>query len=119
MSVFTIKLQVRNKLLRTWHLWHQILMFKPLLFHLKGRCQIKNRLTKLNSVHPTGTETFTIADIFDALYTDRPYRKGMSLEKAMAILNEDVAHGKLDPNIVGHLETLMNSGELAKIYDGN
>jgi len=65
------------------------------------------------------TRIVTIADIFDALYTDRPYRKGMSIEKAMAILNEDAARGKLDPTIVGHLETLMNSGELAKIYDGN
>lgn len=32
----------------------------------------------------------TVADIYDALTTDRPYRKAMSTEKAMAILQSEV-----------------------------
>jgi putative two-component system response regulator len=41
-----------------------------------------------------------VADIYDALITDRPYRKGMTKEKAFAILREEVAQGKLDKEVV-------------------
>lgn len=48
-----------------------------------------------------------VADIYDALVTDRPYRKGMPREKALNILNEEAGQGKLDPAVVGMLETLL------------
>ncbi|MDJ0782514.1 MAG: response regulator [Desulfosarcinaceae bacterium] len=48
-----------------------------------------------------------VADIYDALVTDRPYRKGMSREKALNILHEEVGHGKLDASVVGVLEILL------------
>ncbi len=35
------------------------------------------------------TRVITTADVFDALTADRPYRKAMSLEQAMAILEQD------------------------------
>jgi HD-GYP domain-containing protein (c-di-GMP phosphodiesterase class II) len=35
------------------------------------------------------TRIITTADVFDALTADRPYRKAMSLEQAMAILEKD------------------------------
>jgi putative two-component system response regulator len=44
-----------------------------------------------------------VVDIFDALVTDRPYRKGMSLEKAVEILEQDANNEKLDKVVVGHL----------------
>ncbi len=44
-----------------------------------------------------------IADMFDAIYTDRPYRKGMSKEDTIAILRKDVSSGKIDGEIVEHL----------------
>jgi putative two-component system response regulator len=49
-----------------------------------------------------------VADIYDALVTDRPYRKGMSREKALKILNEEAASHKLDQTVVGVLETLLD-----------
>lgn len=62
------------------------------------------------------TRIVTIADIFDALYTDRPYRKGMSLEKSLSIIKEDAERGKLDPILVEHLFDMAQKGELQKIY---
>jgi putative two-component system response regulator len=41
-----------------------------------------------------------VADIFDALVTDRPYRKAMPREKALDILQKEAAGGKLDPSVV-------------------
>ena len=38
----------------------------------------------------------TVADIYDALTSDRPYRAGMSVPQAMDILNRDVEEGKID-----------------------
>ena len=51
-----------------------------------------------------------VADIFSAITEDRPYRAGMSKEKVIAILNEDVQRGDIDKDIV---ELLINH------YDGN
>ena len=43
----------------------------------------------------------TIADIFDALTaSDRPYRDAYSVEKAVAILQDEADSGKLDPALV-------------------
>jgi HD-GYP domain-containing protein (c-di-GMP phosphodiesterase class II) len=48
-----------------------------------------------------------VADIYDALVTDRPYRKGMPREKALFILNEEAGQGKLDKIVVEVLEVLL------------
>ncbi len=43
----------------------------------------------------------TICDIFDALVaTDRPYKKAMPVERALGILGEEAAHGKLDVELL-------------------
>jgi putative two-component system response regulator len=52
-----------------------------------------------------------VADIYDALVTDRPYRKGMPREKALNILNQEVRHGKLDKAVVGTLAVLLTGAE--------
>ena len=62
------------------------------------------------------TRIVTIADIFDALYTDRPYRKGMTLDKSLSIIREDADKGKLDSSLVDHLFDMAQKGELQKIY---
>ena len=43
------------------------------------------------------TRILTVADIFDALTQSRPYRPGMSLEKTIAILDEEVRGPTLSP----------------------
>lgn len=41
-----------------------------------------------------------VADVFQALVQDRPYREGMALEKVLSILSEYTQSGKLDEAIV-------------------
>lgn len=62
------------------------------------------------------TRIITISDIFDALYTDRPYRKGMPLDKTLSILKEDADKGKLDQELVGFIFEMAETGELQTIY---
>ena len=46
-----------------------------------------------------GGRILAVADVFDALVSDRPYRKGMRLERTIEIIKED--SGKhFDPNVV-------------------
>ena len=52
---------------------------------------------------PVGAKVMTVADIYDALTSDRPYRKAMSQEKALAILCQEADEGKLDKQIVEYL----------------
>jgi putative two-component system response regulator len=42
----------------------------------------------------------TVADIYDALTTDRPYRVSKSISEAIAILKKEASEGKLDMSIV-------------------
>ena len=47
------------------------------------------------------TRIMTVCDIFDSLTADdRPYKKKLTLEKALSILNEMAQEGKLDSGIV-------------------
>lgn len=48
---------------------------------------------------PLAAAILAVADCFDAMTSDRPYRKGMSKEKAYSILRE-VAGTQLDPKVV-------------------
>jgi HD-GYP domain-containing protein (c-di-GMP phosphodiesterase class II) len=49
---------------------------------------------------PLQSRMMTIADMYDALTaSDRPYKKAMSVERALSILEMDVASGKLDADL--------------------
>ena len=50
-----------------------------------------------------------VVDIYDALITDRPYRKGMSKEKAFDILRQEAKEGKLDKEVVKELIKMLGS----------
>lgn len=50
-----------------------------------------------------GARIMKVADIYAALMEDRPYRKGMDIEKALAILNSMSANAELDGGIVSIL----------------
>ncbi|UCF91968.1 MAG: hypothetical protein JSW39_27485, partial [Desulfobacterales bacterium] len=56
---------------------------------------------------PTVARVMAVVDIYDALITDRPYRKGMTREKAFSILRAEGAEGKLDQEVVEHLIEMM------------
>lgn len=57
------------------------------------------------------TRILTVADIFDALSKDRPYRPGMPLEQALAILDAESGE-KLCPESVNTLKILISEGEI-------
>ena len=48
-----------------------------------------------------------VVDCYDAMVTDRPYRAGMGKDKALAILREEVARGRLDGEVLDTLEKLV------------
>jgi putative two-component system response regulator len=60
---------------------------------------------------PDVARIMAVADMYDALTTDRPYRKGMSREKAMEIINSETAEGKLDKLITRALVELLTTTE--------
>lgn len=50
---------------------------------------------------PIQAKVMTVADIFDALTAgDRPYKRSISVEKALDILNNEAREGKVDPVLV-------------------
>lgn len=56
-----------------------------------------------------------VADIFQALIQDRPYRKGMSAEKSLELLQEMSKEGKVDSELVSllgqHLDTIWQHAQ--------
>ena len=48
----------------------------------------------------TPVRVMGIADVFDALTTDRAYRAGLSIEKATEVIEDDARTGKLDKDLV-------------------
>jgi HD-GYP domain-containing protein (c-di-GMP phosphodiesterase class II) len=62
----------------------------------------------LSSQIPIQSQMMTIADIYDALTaSDRPYKKAVSAEKALDIINMDVKGGKIDQYL---FELFVSSG---------
>jgi putative two-component system response regulator len=56
---------------------------------------------------PIITRIMSVVDMFDAMTTDRPYRKAIPLNKAFEILQQDVSKGKLDAMIVEKLYNIV------------
>ena len=54
---------------------------------------------------PIGARVLTVVDCFDALASDRPYRKGLPMHEALAIV-KGLAGTQFDPAVVAVLETL-------------
>jgi putative two-component system response regulator len=55
---------------------------------------------------PLSVRIISVADVYDALTTDRPYRKAMSHAKALDILRREVGEGAWDPEVVEVLPRL-------------
>jgi HD-GYP domain-containing protein (c-di-GMP phosphodiesterase class II) len=72
---------------------------------------------------PLQSRMMTISDIFDALVAwDRPYKKSVPVEKALDILGEEAALGKLDKGLLSVFieakvfqRTLPRAGAEAKV----
>jgi len=55
---------------------------------------------------------FAVADCFDALVSERPYRAGMPLERAMQIIQEGVGK-QFDPNVFKVFQEIVASGRIS------
>jgi putative two-component system response regulator len=56
---------------------------------------------------PLTAKITAVADAYDAMTTDRPYRKGMSKETALKILENEIESGQWDPKVVKALLEVM------------
>jgi HD-GYP domain-containing protein (c-di-GMP phosphodiesterase class II) len=61
---------------------------------------------------PLITRILSVVDIFDALTTNRPYRKGLSKEQVKEELEKLVGEGKIDREVVGALFKLIDEGKI-------
>jgi len=64
---------------------------------------------------PYLARVFQILDAFDAMATERPYKRAMALEETISTLKEETAQGFWDPQLVEKfLEFLKSSPQIAK-----
>ncbi len=61
---------------------------------------------------PDHVRVVTIADIFDALTSERPYSKRMTPFETMKIIIHDVDAGRLDRKICGEFAKVLTLNEL-------
>jgi putative two-component system response regulator len=61
---------------------------------------------------PLTARILQTVDIYDALTTDRPYRKAMAPDRAFALMREEVKRGWWDGALVGELEAMVHSSVL-------
>lgn len=67
---------------------------------------------------PLYSRILAVADTFDAMTSDRPYRKGVALEEALKTLRE-VAGRQLDPSCVKAFEKALEKGTIQPILAEN
>ena len=60
---------------------------------------------------PIGARIATVVDAFDAMITDRPYRKGMPIEKAVEELKRNAGR-QFDPTVVEAIIEIYEEGRL-------
>ena len=60
---------------------------------------------------PIGARIATVVDAFDAMITDRPYRKGMPIERAIEELKRNRGT-QFDPTVVDAIIAIYNEGNL-------
>ncbi len=61
---------------------------------------------------PLTARILQTVDIYDALTTDRPYRKALAPERALAVMREEVKKGWWDGALVDELEAMVQSSAL-------
>ena len=66
-------------------------------------------MNALNEI-PRVAQIIAVADTFDAMYSDRPYRKRMNFDKAVSIIKE-VSGTQLTSDVVDAFLRLVEKGE--------
>lgn len=95
---------------------------KPLVSFSDLYDMIRHHHEKLNgSGYPDGLKEdeisieariLSVADVFDALYSDRPYRSKLPLNKVIEILKEESDKRNLDPDLVDRFIDMVNTREI-------
>ena len=60
---------------------------------------------------PLTARILSTVDIYDALTTDRPYRRAFSRDQALETMRQEVKRGWWDPELVQQLEAVLNEPE--------
>jgi len=60
---------------------------------------------------PLTARILQITDIYDALTTDRPYRKALPVAKAFEIMWEEAKRGWWDSSVLNVFEAVVHSSE--------
>lgn len=60
---------------------------------------------------PLKARIIQVADVYDALTNDRPYREAVSHEEALRILHQEAMYGWLDSSLVWKFSGICRSGE--------
>ncbi len=60
---------------------------------------------------PWNARLLSVADAFDALTSERPYRHGLSIDDAIALLADETQKGKWDPRVFAALARIHARGE--------
>jgi HD-GYP domain-containing protein (c-di-GMP phosphodiesterase class II) len=60
---------------------------------------------------PLGARIVAVADVYDALTVDRPYRKALAPDAALAMLGAEAGRG-LDGDIVAVFDDLVRQGSV-------
>jgi putative two-component system response regulator len=63
---------------------------------------------------PITARVLQIVDVYDALTTERPYKKAFSTADALQIMKEEVAKGWWDAHILDQFEVLTKKGSLSR-----
>ncbi len=61
---------------------------------------------------PLTARILQVTDIYDALTTDRPYRKALPQDKAFSIMRDEVRRGWWDGSLIDQLELLVRESAL-------
>ena len=65
---------------------------------------------------PQTARVLQVVDIFDALTTERPYKKALSTVEALQIMHEETAKGWWDPRISAEFHRLVTSGATDSLF---
>jgi putative two-component system response regulator len=67
---------------------------------------------------PVTARVLQIVDVYDALTTERPYKKAFSVTDSLQTMKDEVARGWWDPDIFDQFERLVGSGEADVVSRG-
>ena len=64
---------------------------------------------------PLKARILQVADVYDALINDRPYREALSSEEALEILRQEAMHGWIDPSLVCRFTQICQMSNLQPV----